>query len=174
MPFATLPSDFKDIVLYGKDEVSVVASFRDLYISFFDGPVTAARLAPCFPASRALQARYPDGYVAFNVVGPGTPTSMDRSAREAIDDLARANRVFPMRGDATVIEATGFVAAAARAVLTSMQILSGRRYPRAVFPTIEQGAAWAAPFLRPGDAGPISPEAVVAVLEKLLGRRGRA
>jgi hypothetical protein len=145
----------------------VVVSWRDLYLTMWNGPVTVARLLPCFVASRALRAQYPDGYVAFNVIGPRTPAMVDRQARALVDDLVRENRGRPMLGEATIILATGFVAATTRAVLMGLQRLSGSAHPRAVFDTLERAADWAAPRLRPGEDGPIPPSAIVDLARRI-------
>lgn len=77
--------------------------------------------------------------VALSVLEPGAAQSVPREVRE---EGAALTAEFKSLASATVIEGTGFRAAATRTAITTMYFLAKPPFPHKVFGDLSAGASW--------------------------------
>jgi hypothetical protein len=111
-----------------------------------------------------LVARHPS-CVSFSVIEPGAVARQSRDAYEESVDLIRN---APVAAALTVIEGSGFRAAAARSAVAGFYMLTRRPYPHKVFSTVQEGTGWA----RQSMAGVTLPseQAIVRAIEQVRAR----
>jgi hypothetical protein len=77
--------------------------------------------------------------LALSVLEPGAAQSVPRDVREK---SAKLTTDFPSLAAATVIEGSGFRAAATRTAVTTMFLFARPPYPYKVFGDLAEGASW--------------------------------
>ena len=85
--------------------------------------------------------------VAVTVYSPGASLILTGDARKEAETVGKAGREF-LLGLAQVVEGEGFGAAAARAVITGIQLAVRAGYPQKVFGKIDEATPWVADLLR--------------------------
>lgn len=85
--------------------------------------------------------------VMLNVLAPNTGALLSTAAREAAAGIAKDGSDF-LLGSAQVVEGEGFGAAAARAVMSGIQLAVRAGYPTKVFGTVDEALTWVAELLR--------------------------
>ena len=90
----------------------------------------------------ALAKSFPQGFFSFGAIEAGVPNP-DEPARKAISAAMDAVQ-RELLGAAFVVEDTGFGAAALRATLATMSLLTRSRFPRRFFSSVDDAAAWTA------------------------------
>ncbi|MCX4240881.1 hypothetical protein [Paraliomyxa miuraensis] len=97
---------------------------------------------------RALaQSTVDNRIVMLTVFAPNTGALVSATAREAATGLARDGREILM-GLAQVVEGQGFGAAAARAVMSGIQLAVRAGYPTKVFGSTDEALPWVSELLR--------------------------
>lgn len=116
------------------------------------------RAKPTVESAVVLQDRYlalakqaPAGFFTFGVIEAGVPNP-DAPAHRAITAAMDAVE-NELLGAAVVVEATGFAAAALRAALATMSMLTRVRSPRRFFASVDAAAIWTAQLM-PDLGGP--------------------
>jgi hypothetical protein len=105
--------------------------------------------------------------VAITIVSPSASLILTGEARKESETLAKAGREYVL-GLAQVVEGEGFGAAAARAVLTGIQLAVRAGYPQKVFGTLGDAMPWVAELLRKGGHERDADD-VIATLPDALG-----
>lgn len=114
------------------------------------------------PALETMLRRAPEGFPSLTWILPQAGFSMDADAREAAAEVTRAfDR--SLLAQATVIEGTGFQAAAVRAVVTGLDVMSRTTGPKKTFATLEPAVAWCL-ARRPESVRATSPAEVIAAI----------
>lgn len=106
------------------------------------------------------------GKVSVLVMVDGIPGMPDQRVRAALARLADQTSQ-EVACHATVIRADGFTGSALRSVLTAIFALSGVKYPKQVFATVEDAVDWVAEYT----SGLSRTEMVVAADELMAFRR---
>ena len=96
---------------------------------------------------RATAKRHPQGFVVLGVIEADAMNIGDEE-RKAITAAMDAVE-HELRGIGMVLEASGFVSAAIRAVLATMSQLTRSRFPRKVFGAVDEASTWLAPLAGP-------------------------
>jgi hypothetical protein len=113
---------------------------------------------------RAISARCPDGFVAWVVVEEGVkaPDEKTRLAiTRAMDDVADH-----ILASLATLEASGFMAAAARGALTAMSLILRSSFPRKFFGTVQESAAWCTPWVRDPKGRPVTQSILLSQLAR--------
>jgi hypothetical protein len=102
---------------------------------------------PTAESVRALERTYvqlgkelADGFWVLGVIEAGV-AQPEAAERDAIGDAMNAAGK-QLRGTATVLEATGFLAATIRGALGAMVLLTRSQFPRAFVGSLREAAAW--------------------------------
>jgi hypothetical protein len=132
------------VQIHHQDAVSCIASGEKLYLNLWNGPISVEALRAAAVAQRRLRVAHPQGYITLGVVGPRTPVMMSSEVRRALDEVAAEAKGYRPLCEAIVLEATGFVAAAGRAILSGMHAVSKVSYPRKVFDQVAAATDWVA------------------------------
>jgi hypothetical protein len=85
--------------------------------------------------------------VAVTVLSPKAGLMLTGEARKEAENLARAGREY-LLGQAQVVEGEGFMAAAARAVMSGIQLAVRAGYPVKIFGKLDDALPWIAELLR--------------------------
>lgn len=98
-------------------------------------------------------------FLVWVIIEPqvGMPEDNVRVAiANAMDAVARQ-----ISASLAVMEATGFVAVAVRAVLTAITAFSRKEYPSKFFSTADEAATWGSAWVTGADARPVAPAVLV-------------
>ncbi len=138
-----------DLELMERADGYALAAWRRLMLIVWRGQATAAGIE----RSRAVfepWAMRQKGSTAMLIVVPGRLTRPpDEETRTAMQRSA-SSPAGSFRGMATLIEAEGFIAASARAVMARIHGAG----PTKVFRTVDEAAAWAAALLDDAELTP--------------------
>lgn len=101
---------------------------------------------------RSMITRYPSGFVSLIVIGAGTPAP-DESIRKLITSTmdGAGDHLLSV---GVVLEAQGFAAAALRAALTSMSMLTRSRFPRRFVSSVGEALEWLSASVRDDEGRP--------------------
>jgi len=148
------------------DEALATASLGNMAIVLWRGEKTAERAAHEQACLRAVAESHPgDLWVLFVITASAPPPSepMRRAAADMVSALAD-----DLQAVAVVIEGTGFAAAVTRAVLTTMERLTGgHRFPSRYFGDLASASAWLV-----GTRAEPRSDAIVGALDVLRGDGG--
>lgn len=103
------------------------------------------------PALAAMVKRYPAGFPTLTWVTLAAGVSMDDDARKAATTVT-SSFAKQLLCQATLVEGTGFQAAAVRAIISGLDAVSRSPNPKKVFSTVGPAVAWCAPYRVGGDA----------------------
>ena len=150
----------RDVSVLDNCEGLLVAQIDRVCAVVWRDEVTASRFARQCAGLASAVAKYP-GETAFLCIVEAQVKPPPEDLRKASIALLREHEA-DLRCMAGVIEATGFMAALTRSVLSSMTVLAGRqRAPRAVFASVVDAARWVG-----GHAG-LTPSELVRALAAL-------
>jgi hypothetical protein len=146
-------------VLFADDAVTL-AHTGAVFVNLWRGTITIERLERVVAVERQLFVTHPKLGVV-TVIEPSTPL-IRNDAREAGDRLQKetAKHLIAM---AYVIEGGGFMAAAARGVLATTQLLLRSAFPMKAFADPDNAAKWISPIVTQVVA-PVAPDAIVKVI----------
>ncbi|MFO0757110.1 MAG: hypothetical protein U0359_11510 [Byssovorax sp.] len=122
-----------------------------LWVMVLFAPPTAGDMLLARPALAAAARRFPGGFPTLTWVLPEAGFQMDAETRRAASTVTREFSA-QILGEATVISATGFHAAAVRAVLTALDLMVRASYPKKVFSDLEEAVGFSI-RLRSGGEG---------------------
>ncbi len=127
--------------VYG-DEHCWLGTWKNVVISIWTGHVTAERIERSFRCTRNVLADYPDGLGSFVVVAQGAVPRVGAAEREKYAEFSRTYGPR-VRGNAQVLEGSGFVLVTLRAVLAGVSLLA--RAPTKTFDRMAPAAEWLTP-----------------------------
>ena len=139
-----------------------IGVLRQVLVQHWFGPVSLPD-AEATLRGHALALSEGTGKVAVLVLVEGIPGMPDQRVRAALARLADKTSQ-EVACHATVILAEGFTGSALRSVLTAIFALSGAKYPKQVFATVEDAVDWVAEYT----SGLSRTEMVVAT-DELMG-----
>jgi hypothetical protein len=112
-----------------------LASDRNASVTVIRDPITMDQLRSLRRVVAALQKEHGTDRVSLAVV---EPAAMVTPSEEVRAEAAAIPRDLPTVLDATVLEGQGFRAAAVRAVMHGITLVTGRRSSRRTFATVEE------------------------------------
>lgn len=142
-----------------------------VWVMILHHPPTAQDMRGARPALEAMTASHPSGFPTLTWVLESAGFSMDADARAAATDVTKAFAHVNL-AEATVVDGSGFLAAAVRAVLTGLQAMARTKCPKATFADPHEAAAWCVER-RATPTGP-SAHAIGAALLAARAQLGRA
>jgi hypothetical protein len=128
--------------------MAVSVSDRTL-VTVLREPMTLPRLVQMGGASRDLAALYPHEIVSVFVLEPSAHGSVPADVRGEAGALMKS---LPLLCAPIVVEGRGFGAAAIRALIAGLALVSRPRYRQKVFDTTDHAADWAAQLMAEGAA----------------------
>ena len=128
-----------DAELHYADDIHAVASVGNVIINVVRKPATVAMIRETRRQVQRHFRRWNNQCVAVSVLEPGAAQSVPREVR---DESAALMTEFPSLAAATVIEGSGFRAAATRTAVAGMFLISRPPYPHKVFGNLSDGAGW--------------------------------
>ncbi len=127
---------------------------------------SAADMRLAGPALETMRNRHPDGFPTLTWVLPEAGLSMDSDARHAAAAVTHAFRAAIL-AMATLIEGQGFGAAAVRAIVSGIDLMSGAKAPKKVFGDLASSVAWCATLRPERDANAGIVDEIVASLASM-------
>jgi hypothetical protein len=156
--------------------VRVLFSATDLAVGHWKNVCLVVwRAKPTLASAQELERQYrhlaklhPRGFLSVGVIeaGVANPGDAERKAISSAMDAVQNE----LLGAAAVLEATGFAAAALRAVLATMSLLTRSRFPRRFTASVAEAAMWAAP-LAPDLGGADALAAALAEFRATIAQR---
>ena len=128
-----------DAELQFADETHAIGSVGSVFVNVVRKPATLEMLRETRRQVQRHFRRCNNVSVALSVLEPGAAQSVPREVRE---EAAALSAGFKSLAAATVIEGTGFRAAATRTAIMTMYFLSKPPYPHKVFGDLSEGASW--------------------------------
>ena len=128
-----------DAELHFADETHAIGSVGNVFVNVVHRPATLEMLRETRRQVQRHFRRWNGVSVAVSVLEPGAAQSVPREVREASAALAAE---FKSLAAATVIEGTGFRAAATRTAIASMFLIARAPFPHKVFGDLSEGAGW--------------------------------
>ncbi len=125
--------------LHFADQAFAVSTVGHGFVNVLRKPATMAMLEEVRRQVQRHFRRYDGVTLALSVLEPSAAQSVPRDVREL---SAKLTTDFPSLAAATVIEGSGFRAAATRTAVTTMFLFSRPPYPYKVFGDLAEGAAW--------------------------------
>src|SRR5690606_3582075 len=131
-----------------EDEDVRIVTWSGVLASRWQATPTKEKLELLGRHQRALaEATVDRKIVVLTVLGSDTGFMLTGEARKAAEAVAKAGSEF-LIGLAQVVEGEGFGAAAARAVMSGIQLAVRAGYPTKVFGTVDEALPWVADLLR--------------------------
>lgn len=125
--------------ILSEDDGHVAAMCSRVFVVVWKQAITAPAVAALANALREAAPASPGGRVGtFSVIETGyaLPTN------EAREEMVATMRSAPIAFTLVVYEASGFVAAAIRGILTSISLVTGPALPLHLAATVAEGAQW--------------------------------
>ncbi|MFO0634371.1 MAG: hypothetical protein U0168_16115 [Nannocystaceae bacterium] len=134
---------------------------RNVMVSYWRIEVTPADIRALFPDTDRMLARYPDGIATVNVIEQDTVAPDEARAVGAAQIRDLGTR---LRCTANILLGAGFWIAAARAITSTINLISRRPVPILHTASIDDAARWLAPRL--GDpAAEATAQALASAIE---------
>ena len=146
------------------------AACGGIWVMTMFAPPNKADMLLAGPSLQKMMKVMPDGFSTLTWVLPEAGYRMDSDAREAASDVTK---VFDasIRGQATLIEGSGFQAAAVRAIISGVDLMTRSTSPKRVFPELSPAVGWCLSLVR---QSPMPPAAEVTLALEDACRRLRA
>ena len=135
--------------LHFADQAFAVSSVGNGFVNVLRKPATIEMIEEIRRQVQRHYRRTGGVTVALSVLEPGAAQSVPRDVRE---NGAKLTTDFPSLAAATVIEGSGFRAAATRSAVTTMFLFARPPYPYKVFGSLDEGAAWVVATGQKGNA----------------------
>lgn len=142
-----------------------------VWVMILHRPPTAQDMRGARAALEAMTASHPKGFASLTWVLESAGFSMGADARAAATEVTRAFAHVNV-AEATVIEGSGFFAAAVRAVITGLHAMARTNSVKGTFGDLREAAAWCVER-RPTPQGP-SANAITAALLAARAQLARA
>lgn len=131
------PTDFETLARTSEYHLAV---YRDLYLLNFPGRMSREAIDASVSGAQRVRARNPGGHMALNFISAAAPLA-DADVREyAARRQHEADEGCLVH--ATVIDGAGFAAAAMRGAITTIFMVSRRKYARKVFADDAAALRW--------------------------------
>lgn len=162
-----------EILLVSED--LVLGRGGNLSIVIWRRKPTGAGAAALEQHYRSMMSRFPQGFASLIVIEDGTPTPDDHLRRQITATMdAPGERLSHV---AVVLESKGFAAAALRAALASMSMVTRSRFPRRFVGSVDEAVSWMASGVRDDLGRELSVSAILRGVADLRhavrGREGR-
>jgi hypothetical protein len=125
--------------LHYADDLHAVASVGNVFINVVRKPATVGMIRETRRQVQRHFRRWNNQCVAVSVL---EPTAAQAVPREVRDESAALTAEFHSLAAATVIEGSGFRAAATRTAVSGMFLISRPAYPHKVFASLIESARW--------------------------------
>ncbi len=137
-----------DIRVISKDAKFLFAAWRQAYILDFRDTPTIRSLDAAVVGKREMHKQHPDGIVVLNLLASESPLP----SSEVRDYAARKQTEDPggVSCHATVVDGRGFWAGTMRSMMATLFLVGRSPFPRKVFSTVDEAAAWQATVVRGG------------------------
>jgi hypothetical protein len=132
-----------DLRIVHEEPDFTLATLENTFLWCFRGDVSLDRIRRSRPVHRDLLARYPSGIAALTIICENVPLMMPADSRDAANAITKEFQPH-YRGLATVILGTGFRGAAARAVISSINLFARVGCPNQVFEDPAGAGTWLA------------------------------
>ncbi|HEV8323373.1 MAG TPA: hypothetical protein VG389_17285 [Myxococcota bacterium] len=154
------------VTVHHRDPVLLVASWHNVFFGYWCGGATVQALRILEGHERALHARLGERLAVYTIVEPSA-MRFDEAARVEATRVAR--EMGPkVAGHAQVIDGTGLIAAAARAIVTGVNLLARQPHPARVFSKDGDAARWLVQFVQ--SAQPAATAALLAAVSDVRSR----
>jgi hypothetical protein len=151
--------DVVDAELHYADDTHAIGSLGIVFINIVRKPANLAMLRETRRQVQRHFRRWNNRSAALSVIEPSAAQALTKEVR---DESAALTGDFPSRAAATVIEGSGFRAAATRTAMVGLFLLSRPKYPHKVCGSVADGAKWLVATV--ADLG-VTPEALVRAVE---------
>ena len=128
-----------DAELHFADATHAIGSVGNVFINVIRKPATVQMIRETRRQVQRHFRRWNQQCVALSVL---EPTAAQAVPREVRDESAALTAEFKSLAAATVIEGSGFRAAATRTAIAGMFLLARPGYPHKVFASLSEGAGW--------------------------------
>src|SRR5262249_32667704 len=128
-----------DAELHYADEGHAIGSVANVFINVIRKPATIEMIRETRRQVQRHFRRWNNVCLAMTVLEPGAAQTVPREVRE---ESAALTADFKSLAAATVIEGSGFRAAATRTAVTTIFLFSRPPYPYKVFGDLVEGATW--------------------------------
>lgn len=163
LPSVTLAHD----VVHDDEELRIV-TWAGVLANRWRATPTKAKLEILGRHQRQLAKASVGGrIVVVTVLSPDAGLLLTSEARKEAEALAKAGREL-LLGLAQVVEGEGFLAAAARAVMSGIQLAVRAGHPVKVFGTLDEALPWVSELLRT-NGSPRDADEVGAALREAVG-----
>lgn len=146
-----------------------LATWRNVIVSVWSGPVTLPRLDQLLARERSLKVHHPKGIVPFTVVMSMSTDSMrvGEDVRKRAAELAQEMGPFTIAHPNVVLGA-GFWAATVRGVMSATYLFSRAKYPTRAFDSVLDASAWVSPLMARVDATAPGPTELRGAIDEIL------
>ena len=151
-----------ELAIVFADDGIAIASYGATTITVLAEPSTLPRLARLRRHLEKHRDAHPDGTYSITVLGPDALVHVVPS--EIREESTAIARDFPSAGSTIVVEGTGFTAAAIRAFLTGLFLVSRTRSQ--IHSTVAEAAEWLARRVAPTGGDPLEARDVAAAVEQ--------
>jgi hypothetical protein len=145
------------------DAICAVATHENVFITVHRQPSTMAQMREVRRLLVAFFARLtPGGSISLL-----EPSSLVINADKAVrDEMVVLARDFPSRCSAVVLEGSGFKAAAGRAMMSAIFLLSRPKYPYKITGAVGEAAGWVAKIAGEPLGHPLDPRKLAGAVEE--------
>lgn len=154
-----------DVKVEGDGTSFRVMQWRNVLMTHWFRPVTVEALEVTERSSFDLAARCPRGVFVLTTVELGLELPSSAARKKSSEVLSRTSG--HMLASATVVNASGLWAAAARTAVAAIMRFSNVRVPNKVFGSVEEAGRWGRAFIEPSLD---SPQQLVAQAEAIARR----
>ena len=148
------------------DAISAIGVWHNILISIWLESATVNHLRRVDRHTRDMSKQWPGGFSSISVVA--SFSKMPNAEVRAEAERLAATPTQNARGGALIIEGTGLLAAAIRAMLVGMFAFSNQRVPTKIFDNIDRAAPWVLSLLPPVEG--VTAEALVNAVSELRTR----
>ena len=155
-----------DAELHFADEGHAIGSVANVFVNVIRKPATLEMIRETRRQVQRHFRRWNNLCLAVSVLEPGAAQSVPREVR---DESAALTADFKSLAAATVIEGSGFRAAATRTAVTTLFLFSRPSYPHKVFSALGDGASWVIETAGKAASIAATPDDVVRAVEAARG-----
>ena len=153
-----MPAEFEPLQ---RGAAVVYGACDGLWVMTIFAAPTKADMLLARPALAAMTKREPAGFATLTWILPSAGFKMDSDARKSAADITKVYEK-QILAIATLIEGTGFQAAAVRGIIAGMDSVS--RGTKKVFSELSPAVEWCVPRRAPGTRGKATPAETTAAL----------
>ncbi len=148
------------------DAMHAIGSVGNVFINVIRQPITLVGVRETRLHVQRHFRRWSDCCVALTVIEPAAAQSVPREVRDA---SAALTTEFKSLAAATVIEGSGFRAAATRTAVAGMFLLARAPFPHKVFGSLRDGADWVIATGSRGGRIEATADALLGAVERTRG-----